>query len=103
MRYFVFKFLFIIGALVGLAGCAFAPTSALVTMVKTPVSAGNSSADDKTGRADCYNVLGIIAWGDCSIDAARDNGKIKNINSVNQEHFGAIGIFYKTTTIVKGD
>ena len=73
------------------------------TGVEEPVNATSNSRGTKTGEASCTNVLGLVAVGDCSIDAAAKKGGINNIKSVDQKTTSVLGLFVKRTTVVTGD
>ena len=75
----------------------------LYTGVEEPVNATSNSRGTKTGEASCTNVLGLVAVGDCSIDAAAKKGGINNIKSVDQKTTSVLGLFVKRTTVVTGD
>ena len=61
---------------------------------------GNSS---KVGRACTTNILGIVASGDASIQAAKKNGRIRRVASVDREVSGVTPFFGKLCIIVRGD
>jgi hypothetical protein len=90
-----------------IASCAsvMAPTHG---SIYTGVKAGQAatSADGKAvkmGTSKCTNVLGIAAWGDCSIDAAAKNGNISQIHHVDYDAFSVLGVYARFTTMVYGD
>lgn len=85
-----------------MSGCAWDTTTALVSVPTTPVSAGPAVEATKTGEAVCWNILGIAAFGDCSVETAKKNGGISQVATVDQKNLGIIGILYRTTIIVKG-
>ncbi|MGL4721788.1 MAG: TRL-like family protein [Desulfovibrionaceae bacterium] len=97
----LFNALFLSSFLI-LAGCAVSTTNALISVPSTPVSAGPPVPLTKKGESVCHNVLGIIAWGDCTIETAKKAGGITTAGQVNQDNFGILGIYYKTTTVVTG-
>ncbi len=39
----------------------------------------------KTGRASCKTVIGIVNWGDCTIKAAMKNGRISKVTAADWE------------------
>ncbi|RDU62273.1 TRL-like family protein [Helicobacter sp. MIT 14-3879] len=101
------KKLAIVSILLGLffAGCGSvqSPVSGFVyTGVKAPI---NSTAEkgSKTGKAVCTSILGIAAYGDCSVDAAKKDGKISKVSSIDHESFSVLGIYSTFTTIVTGE
>ena len=58
---------------------------------------------DRVGTAECQEILGVYAWGDCSIQAAMKNGKITKIHHV--DHYWQIyvfGVYAVLTTQVYG-
>lgn len=78
------------------SGCIF-------TSVKEGKSATSSTSARKTGIACAKNVFGAFAWGDASIDAAKKNGGIKKVSSVDRDVFTIFGSLYsKSCTVVKG-
>jgi len=87
------------------AGCAsVVPVGAVYTGVQLPVSNGTGSVSySKTGTATCKSVLCLVAWGDASIKAAADDGKLTKVNSVDYSADSLFGIYGKYTTTVYGD
>ena len=88
---------------------------ALFTNVKSPISATSNGSDAgssasyrswrenssatplaieaKKDEASCYSILGLVAFGDASIDTARQNGSIRKITHVDQNSFSVLGLF----------
>ena len=97
MRYIICLLLLI------LSSCAWSTEGALVSLPTTPVAAGENVGTSKEGKAVCWNVLGIAAWGDCSVEAAKKAGGISKVATVDKENFGILGIVFKTTVVVKGE
>lgn len=90
------------------SGCAaFVVTpvmGALYTSVKAPVTAGDQAVGhSKVGRASASSILGLIATGDASIDAAMRAGGITKIHHVDYEGSSILGIVATFTTIVYGE
>lgn len=73
------------------------------TNVEAPLTATSNVKGSKRGTAKCTNVLGISAFGDCSIAAAQKNGGISTISTVDSESFGILLLFSTYTTIVTGE
>lgn len=89
-----------------LSGCAyaFAPVSSgLYGKVGGPITATSEGAPPtKTGRACAKSILGIIANGDASIEAAKRAGNITKVTSVDFESENYF-VFYATfCTVVHG-
>lgn len=80
---------------------------ALVSDVKqtdevVQISNVNFSNGTKEGRACGKNILGIIATGDVSVEAAKSNGKISNVTAVTTEVKNMI-VMSDVCTIVRGN
>jgi hypothetical protein len=94
-------------SLVALNGCAMAyggNASALGTIYsgyKSPGQVG-TAADGKTGEACISSILGIVATGDASIEAAKKAGGITQIAHIDHEQFSVVGVYATTCTIVHG-
>ncbi len=73
----------------------------IYTDVTQPVSA-TAQIGVKRGEACSSAILGIIAIGDASIEAARKNGGFKSISSVDEQVFSILGLYRSTCTIVYG-
>lgn len=77
-----------------LSGCATAvPVGVLYTQVKLPQSATSNTSGKKMGTAECKSILSLIATGDCSIDAAKEQGGISKVSHVDWEATNVLGLF----------
>ncbi|MCK5889102.1 MAG: TRL-like family protein [Methylococcales bacterium] len=88
-----------------LMGCAtgYSPVGVgLITDVKGPISATEMTGS-KTGKACATTTLGLINKGDASIEAAKQDGNISVVASVDYHTKGFYPIFGKTCTIVTGN
>lgn len=86
-----------------LAGCASPlPVGGLLTDVTLPIAATSNASATKTGEATCKSILGMVATGDCSIEAAKKAGGIKTVSSVDFKANNILGVIGTYTTIVKG-
>ena len=88
------------------SGCAYAASpvlGGLYTKVSGPVNATSSQAGNKTGRVCASSILGIIATGDASIDAAKKAGGITSVTSVDFESTSILGLYATFCTIVHGN
>ncbi|MCX7766558.1 MAG: TRL-like family protein [Candidatus Sumerlaeia bacterium] len=88
-----------------LAGCATPfPWGSLYTKVELPIAAtANVGPSTKVGTAECTSVMGLIAIGDASIDAAKKEGGITKIHYVDQDVENILGIIGKYKTVVYGE
>ncbi len=88
------------------AGCSTASSpvlGAIYSDVKGPITSTTNKKGSKEGKAVCTSILGIVAWGDCSIEAARKTSNITNISTVDHETFNVLGIYSTYTTIITGN
>ena len=102
--------LFIIAAMVlSLTGCITAPFVPAVGVAYSQFSApldvdfqNTDMAGMKQGKAETLAIFRLVAWGDCSSQAAAQNGGITKIVHADYEFFNVMGIYQKTTVIVYG-
>jgi hypothetical protein len=90
--------------LLGLTGCIAVHTPAiglLYTEVRGPIDA-NGAIGAKEGRACAQSILGLVAQGDASIQAAAAAGGIKNVTTVDHYSRSILGIIGDFCTIVRG-
>jgi hypothetical protein len=93
--------------LVALNGCAMATggnaaaNGFLYSGYKSPGQVG-AAADGKTGEACISSILGVIATGDASIEAAKKAGGITQIAHIDHEQFGVLGVYATSCTVVHG-
>lgn len=96
-----------LAALALLGGCLsapFQPPQGLVGMTKAPLSTeGNWAVGSKKGTSSSASVLGLYAWGDCSIGAAARNGGLTKVTHVDYEYTNFIGIWQEAAVIVYGE
>lgn len=75
----------------------------IYTDVKSGMTATSNNVGSKVGTASATNVLGIIATGDASINAAANNAGIKKISHVDQQQKSILGLFTKYEVFVYGE
>ncbi|MDT8447762.1 MAG: TRL domain-containing protein [bacterium] len=91
-----------------LSGCAAtsAPVSGIVfTNVKSAQLVGNAEVSGRalrTGEAKCKSILGMFATGDCSLEAAKKDGNITEVVTVDAESFSVLGFYAGYNLVVKG-
>src|SRR5882724_1001976 len=94
-------------SLAALNGCAMAyggNASAFGTIYsgyKSPGQVG-AGADSKTGEACISSILGLVATGDASIEAAKKAGGITQISHIDHEQFSVVGVYATSCTVVHG-
>lgn len=96
--------LFVSGLLLSACAGVVAPvTGVLYKNVDAPLAATMASASSKRGESSCSSILGIVATGDASIDAAMRNGGITKIHHVDYNGTSFLGIYATMTTTVYGE
>jgi len=93
-------------AVLPLLGCAMAqaPTiGTLFTQVQGPVDYAEDGSVTKTGRACAKNYLGLVAQGDASIQAAKEDGGIRNVVMIDHDSKIILGLYAEYCTIVRGN
>jgi hypothetical protein len=76
---------------------------AIYTDVKAPVFATSNTVATKVGTAEATSILGLVATGDASINAAAQKAGIKKISHVDYHGTSILGIFAKYTVYVYGE
>ena len=74
----------------------------LYTDMKGPITA-NGTIGAKSGKACAQSILGLIAQGDASIEAAAANGGIKSVTTVDHHSTNLVGIIGTFCTVVRGN
>lgn len=106
------KLAFVSGVLFIGTGCAAFgggyPSGSLYTGVTAPHGvdraeiSGTGKTGDKAGEACATGILGVAAWGDASIDAAKKAGGISDVHSVELRSFNILGIYTQGCTEIHG-
>ena len=107
----VYMLFLIIGLLLGV-GCAFvrAPVVPQLGTGFSQISApydvdfnGTTTIGSKVGEASSTGILGLVSYGDCSIDAAARNGKIVRVDHAGYEFTTVLMLFTTWKTRVYGE
>lgn len=88
------------------SSCAVVLTPVLGTIytdVKAPLMATSNPVASKVGTAEATSILGIVATGDASIEAAAKKAGITRISHIDYEASSVLGIFAKYTVYVYGE
>lgn len=86
-----------------LTGCAtYYPHGVIYTEGKTGIQ-DNGGSTSKTGTACMKSVLGLVATGDASIEAAKAKGGISKVSRINYTAENILGLFGTYCTEVKGE
>lgn len=73
------------------------------TDVKAPVAVTGNSTSTKVGSSEATSILGIVAKGDASIDAAAKSAGITKIHHVDEQSTSILGFFAKYKVFVYGE
>ena len=96
-----------LSALLLISACSSSGVSAgggaLFTSAIEGVSAINGVSISKTGKACGHNILGLASTGDSSINAAKNEGQINNIATIDRDYFSILGLYSKSCLIVNGN
>ncbi len=103
MRKFV-ALLLIAGFLSSCGAFVGAPvTGFLYTDVKAPLAVTSNTGSSKVGTAKMQSILGLVATGDASIEAAARSAGITSIHHVDYEANSILGIVASFTVVVYGE
>jgi len=100
----------VVGLLVSaVTGCGVTyPTGSVYTGTTTPhgmdrlEASGQAKTGDKSGEACATGILGLAAWGDASLAAAKKAGTISDVHSTEFRGFNILGIYTQGCTVVHG-
>lgn len=84
------------------ATIAYGPFGVLFTS-STIGSAASGKEGNKTGEACAHSILGLVAFGDASIQKAKLAGGINDVTTVEHSIFSILAVYGKMCTIVKGN
>ena len=88
---------------VSVSACVASPVAGSLYMnVKGPIAPTTATATDKQGTACASTILGLVASGDASVDAAKKKAGITEVSSVDHSSFNVLGIYGKFCSIVTG-
>jgi len=81
------------------------PSGMLFSAISAPmdVDLDQTSMGMSDGSASSYSILSLVAFGDCSIEAAADDGGLRTINHADYKYLNVLGAFSMFTTVVHGN
>lgn len=80
----------------------FGPQGALITSTTLGVYASETGGS-KTGKACTYSILGLVAFGDGSVENATKDSGIKKVRAIDLSGFSLLGLYAHLCTVVTGD
>jgi len=91
-------------------GCVVAPVvppqGAAFSNVKAPISTEynqQTPVPAKTGTTSSACILGLVAWGDASVDGAVEAGNLSQVNYVDYTYLNVLGIYQRFTVAAHGE
>ena len=95
------------GLVVGLGGCMIVESPIRGVMgtevIWGDVAGAESTGPTKTGKACAESILGLVARGDASVRAAKANGGITEVFSIDHSARNFFGIVGEWCTLVRGN
>lgn len=98
------KMMFVLMTAFVLGACATPSTEvgiALFSDTVQPLMVTNNAGANKVGRACGKNYLGLLIQGDMSVEAAKKDGKITQVASIDKE-IKSYAIYAEVCTVVRG-
>jgi hypothetical protein len=88
----------------GCAAYAMSPVSGVLhSDVRGPFATTTNSPGTKIGTAECTSLLGLVASGDCSIEAAMKDGGITHVAYIDYHTSSILGLVATFTLTVHGE
>ncbi len=92
------------------AGCAtyrapvVPPVGLLYSAFKAPLTTefSGQAAELKSGEASTSSVLGLVATGDCSLEAAAHEGGLNTIEYCDYSYLNVLGVYQRFTVVAYG-
>ncbi|MBR5895852.1 MAG: TRL-like family protein [Akkermansia sp.] len=86
-----------------LSSCGAPVIGAIYTNTSLPVAVTSAAGSSKVGTATSTTYLGLWSEGDASIEAAKKNGGITTVSSVDAKVDSILGLYTTYTTTVRGN
>jgi hypothetical protein len=101
----IFSVVIISAFIAVIVGCSSTPSpkGCLYTKVQGPFTITANQNFPKMGKAVSKSVLGLVAWGDCSVKAAAESAGITKIHHIDYEDFNIFFFYMEYTTVVYGE
>ncbi|MBR5522568.1 MAG: TRL-like family protein [Akkermansia sp.] len=85
-----------------LCSCGAPQIGLAYTEITAPLTA-TTGTGSKVGTATSTTYLGLVAMGDASVEAAKRNGGISSVSSVDVKIDSILGLYTTYTTTVRGN
>lgn len=87
-----------------LSGCSVSPVTGAVNVAKWDGPVSNPGVQSlKSGQACAKSILGIVAYGDASIETAKKNAGITKVATVDHETLNVLYFYGQYCTVVYGE
>jgi hypothetical protein len=91
------------------AGCFSAPVVPPTGLIFSEFNAPLTTEFDQTpvaglqtGEASSTSILGLIAYGDCSLDAAAKDSQLSTVEYCDYAFYNVLGVYQKFTVLAHG-
>lgn len=93
-----------LGIAIAMSGCSVSPVQGAINVAKWdgPISNPTVSAQ-KNGEACAHSILGLVAFGDASIETAKRNAGIKKVATVDHRTLNVFYFYGGYCTVVYGE
>ena len=97
-------FIFSILSLVLLGACTASSTGPALVVATLEGQYANNGVEIKKEASACqYNILGLVNFGDSSIQQTTGTGNITNVGTVDRDYLSIFGLFSKSCLIIRGN
>ena len=81
------------------------PQGGLISITSAPLDtdAENTNLGSKTGESSSHNILGLVAFGDCSVYSAARDGGLNTVNHIDYKYLNILCIYQCFTTVAYGE
>ena len=91
-------------SLVSLSGCSISPVTGAVNVAKWDGAVSNPEVNvEKSGEACAHSVLGLVAFGDASLETAKKNAGITKVATVDHRTLNVLYFYGGYCTVVYGE
>ena len=82
------------------------PGGFVYSSIQAPLTAefaGKTPLATKSGSATAKSILALVAYGDCSLNAAATEGGLTTIHYADYAYYSILGLYTKFTVTVHGE
>ena len=103
------KVVVVVGLALGIVGCNPYPYGVIYNGTVTPHGLarvnedGTNKTGSKAGTTCATSILGLVAWGDAGVAAAKAAGGIKEVHSLESKDFNVLYVYHQGCTEIHGE